>query len=262
MARAMAEGWIRAGAVDPASVYVCARHFEALEKRAAALGVNALTSAAEVVRAADWIIVAVKPYLVAEVLGALGEALTGKRVVSVAVGIHFEALDEMLPRGVRHVSILPNTPVAVGKGVIITEITPAGLDKARAENAFSPDDLAAFDALFASLGRVVRVETEKMGVAGIISGCGPAFAAQMMEALSDAAVKHGIPRAQSYELISQMLLGTAALQLATGTHPAVMKDAVTSPGGTTIAGCTTLERKGMRSAFIEAVDAVVERISK
>ena len=96
-------------------------------------------------------------------------------------------------------------------------------------------------------------------MAGVISGCGPAFTALFIEALGDAAVKWGLPRATAYELTSQMILGTGALQLATGAHPGVMKDAVCSPGGTTIQGVSALERKGFRRAAIAAVDAVMKK---
>ena len=95
-----------------------------------------------------------------------------------------------------------------------------------------------------------------MGIAGTISGCGPAFAAMFIEALSDGAVLHGLSRELSYKLASQMVVGTGKLQLMTGRHPGAMKDGVCSPGGTTIVGVTTLERKGLRSAVIDAIDAV------
>ena len=100
------------------------------------------------------------------------------------------------------------------------------------------------------------VETHLLSVAGTVAGCGPAFAAMFIEALSDAGVKHGLPRALSYRLASQMLAGTAKLQLATNAHPGQMKDAVCSPGGTTIVGVAALEKNGFRHAVIDAIDAI------
>ncbi len=97
---------------------------------------------------------------------------------------------------------------------------------------------------------------DSLSVAGTVGGCSPAFIAMVIEALADAAVKHGIPRASAYEMVSQMVAGTAKLQLATGMHPGAMKDAVCSPGGTTIRGVAELEAAGMRSAFIRAIDAI------
>ena len=109
------------------------------------------------------------------------------------------------------------------------------------------------------MGMVEFVDGKHLGIAGTISGCGPAFAAMFIEALSDGAVLYGLPRELSYKLASQMVAGTGKLQLATGRHPGVMKDGVCSPGGTTIAGVTAMERKGFRSAVIDAVDAVMKR---
>ena len=94
------------------------------------------------------------------------------------------------------------------------------------------------------------------GIGGTVSGCGPAFASMFLEALGDAGVKHGLPRAAAYRLAAQMLAGTGRLQLETGEHPGAMKDAVCSPGGTTIVGVAALERGGMRAAVIDAVDAI------
>ena len=103
------------------------------------------------------------------------------------------------------------------------------------------------------------VPSAQMGVAGTVAGCGPAYAALFLEALGDAGVYHGLPRELSYRLAAQMLAGTGKLHLATGQHPGAMKDAVCSPGGSTIAGVRALERAGLRSAAMEAVIAALER---
>ena len=113
--------------------------------------------------------------------------------------------------------------------------------------------------LFAKLGLAEFADEKMMSAAGTLAGCGPAFAAMFIEALADGAVKHGVPRAAAYSLASQMLAGTAKLQLETGAHPGAMKDAVCSPGGTTIIGVAALERKGFRSAVIDAIDAIETR---
>ena len=98
-----------------------------------------------------------------------------------------------------------------------------------------------------------------MGIGGTVTGCGPAFVDLMIEAYSDAAVKYGMKRADAYRLISQMILGSAKLQLATGTHPGVLKDNVCSPAGTTICGVTALEENGFRNACIQSVDAIMNK---
>ena len=112
--------------------------------------------------------------------------------------------------------------------------------------------------LLGKLGAVVELDTSLLFVGGTVGGCAPAFVAMAIEALGDAAVKHGIPRADAYRIVSQMVLGTAKLQLATGQHPAAMKDAVCSPGGATIKGVVALEDAGMRSALVKAIDATLQ----
>ena len=110
--------------------------------------------------------------------------------------------------------------------------------------------------LFGHLGLVQPVESRLLGIAGTLSGCGPAFVSMFIEALGDAGVKHGLPRAMAYRLAGQMVAGTGRMQVETGAHPGAMKDAVCSPGGTTIVGVAELERGGMRAAVINAVDAI------
>ncbi|MFR7670461.1 MAG: pyrroline-5-carboxylate reductase dimerization domain-containing protein [Collinsella sp.] len=145
--------------------------------------------------------------------------------------------EQVLP-GVAHISTVPNTPVSVGEGVIACE-------KA---STLSDDQRATVLGLLGKLGTVVELDSSLLFVGGTVGGCAPAFVAMAIEALGDAAVKHGIPRADAYRIVSQMVLGTAKLQLATGQHPAAMKDAVCSPGGATIKGVVALEDAGMRSA--------------
>ena len=247
MAQAMAKGWKSAAA--GVELFASSRRAEVLKTAAEALGVTPVASNRALAEAVDVVVVAVKPYLVAE----MGEALKGKLVISVAVNVTNAMLSEMLQKATgekktAHLAILPNTPVAVNAGVLLAE-----------EGSLNATEKKRATALLSSLGRVVFLAQEKIGVAGVISGCGPAFTALFIEALGDAAVKWGLPRATAYELTSQMILGTGALQLATGAHPGVMKDAVCSPGGTTIQGVSALERKGFRRAAIAAVDAVMKK---
>ena len=245
MASAMADGWIASGKVAPKSLCACAGRYEALVPRCDARGMRALPDAVAVVEASDVMVVAVKPYMIEGVLAPLAKALMGKVVLSVAAGWDCEAYECVIP-GTRHLSTVPNTPVAINEGVIACEKT----------STLTDDDYELVYALLGLLGRAVEVETRLLPVAGTVGGCSPAFIAMVIEALADAAVKHGIPRATAYEMVSQMVAGTAKLQMATGMHPGAMKDAVCSPGGTTIRGVAELEASGMRSAFIRAIDAI------
>lgn len=249
MACAMAEGFVRTGAVQPASIGACARDWGKLSGLASASGYRPFRDAAELVSFADWVVVAVKPHQVEQALMPVRELLAGKRVVSVVAGYDFARYEVLLLPHTPHLSMIPNTPVSVGDGVLVCE----------RRNSLSVGDRTVFEALFSKLGLVAWVDTSQLGVAGTISGCGPAFVCLFMEALSDAAVKHGIPRADAYRLVARTVSGTGRLQLVSGLHPGVMKDAVCSPGGTTIRGVAELERRGLRGAVIDAVDAIEGR---
>ncbi len=245
MASAMADGWIASGAVPASNMCACAGRYEALVARCESRGMRACESAREVVEASDVVVVAVKPYMIESVLAPLAGALAGKAILSVAAGWNCEAYEDVIP-GAHHLSTVPNTPVAINEGVIACEKTSTLTDEEH-ELVFG---------LLGLLGTPVEVETRLLSVAGTVGGCSPAFIAMVIEALADAAVKHGIPRATAYEMVSQMVAGTAKLQMATGMHPGAMKDAVCSPGGTTIKGVAELEAAGMRSAFIRAIDVI------
>lgn len=245
MASAMADGWIASGRVAASNLYACARNYDALVLRCESRGMQAQMTPKEVIDAVDVVVVAIKPHLIEEVLPPLAAALAGKVVLSVAAGWNRARYQEVLP-DVHVLCTVPNTPVSINEGVIAAEASDSLTDEERS---------CAF-ALLDLLGTAVKVETDLLSVAGTVGGCSPAFIAMVIEALGDAAVKHGIPRVQAYEMVSQMVAGTAKLQLATGAHPGAMKDAVCSPGGTTIRGVAELEAAGMRSAFIRAVDAI------
>lgn len=245
MASAMADGWIAAGTVPPANLYACANRYEALLERTDARGMNACQSAAELVDAVDLVVIAIKPHLIDEVLAPLAERLAAKPILSVAAGWDCARYETLLP-GTHHISTVPNTPVSICEGVIACERT----------HTLAEADHALVRTLLDALGSVVEVESRLLSVAGTVGGCGPAFIAMVIESLGDAAVKHGIPRADAYRMVSQMVAGTAKLQLTTGAHPGAMKDAVCSPGGTTIKGVAALEQAGLRSAFIQAIDAI------
>ena len=139
-----------------------------------------------------------------------------------------------------------NTPIAVGAGVIACE----------QRHSLADEELEAFENLFGRIALIEWVDGKLLSTASSIAGCGPAFAAMFLESLGDAGVKHGLPRATAYRLAAQMMMGTAKLHLETGTHPGAMKDAVCSPGGTTIKGVAALEKDGFRGCVIDAIDAI------
>jgi pyrroline-5-carboxylate reductase len=121
------------------------------------------------------------------------------------------------------------------------------------------DGIEEIKKLFEALGIVIELPVHLMGIGGALTGCGPAFVDLIIEALGDAGVKYGVPRKQAYEMVSQMILGSAKLQLETGEHPGVLKDNVCSPAGTTICGVDALEHAGIRAGFIDAIDAIMNK---
>lgn len=246
MARALVDGLLLKEAIRPEEIFVCAKNWEKLKKNAGERGVNPCRTAEETAERSDMVIVAVKPYLVAEVLEPVRGLLRGKTVVSVAAGFPYDRYEEILLPGTHHLSTIPNTPVAVGEGIIVCE----------QRHSLTEEEYGQFEAIFSRIAVIQQVQTAQLSVAGNLSGCGPAFAAMFIEALADGAVKHGLPRELSYRLASQMVAGTGKMQQLLGTHPGAMKDAVCSPGGLTIKGVAALERWGFRGAVIDAMDAV------
>ena len=248
MAQAMARGLVNHAGVDGSRITACAAHFDKLKASCAEIGATPAATATEVAQASDLVIVAVKPYMVAEALSGAREALGGKAVVSVAAGLLFDFYEDLLGEGSHHLSTIPNTPIAVGAGVIATET----------RHSLTDDEWETFTQLFSPIALIEPVAGNLLSTASAVAGCGPAFAAMFLESLADGGVKNGLPRATAYRLAAQMMAGTAQLHLATGTHPGAMKDAVCSPGGTTIKGVAALEAAGMRGAVISAVDATLQ----
>ena len=209
-------------------------------------GVHPMQTAQEVVQNSDVVILAVKPYLIEQVVAPLKELLKGKMVVSVAAGFTFARYQQLLDESTHHISTIPNTPIAVGEGIMICEQT----------HSLDEQQWQTFCELFSPIALIELVDSAHLSAAGTLGGCTPAFTAMYLEALSDAGVKYGLTRAASYRIAAKMLCGTGKLYLESGTHPGAMKDAVCSPGGTTIRGVSALEKAGFRGAVIGAIDAI------
>jgi pyrroline-5-carboxylate reductase len=202
------------------------------------------------VRDADVIVLAVKPQSMPAVLQELKPLLGGEHlVISIAAGVTLASLTAALGQERRLVRVMPNTPSLVGKGA-------SGFALGGAATA---DDGALVEKLLSTVGIAVQLPERLLDAVTGLSGSGPAYAFQMIEALSDGGVCVGLPRDVATRLAAQTLLGAAEMVLATGQHPAALKDAVASPGGTTIAGLHALEQSGVRAALINAVVAATER---
>ncbi len=249
MAQALADGLIYKNAMEAEQIYACANNWDKLCSNTNPKGFIPCRDSNELVDNVDMVVIAVKPHLVEEVITPIKEKLVGKIVISVVVNYTFDQYEKILAPNTHHLSTLPNTPVSVAEGIIVCEN----------KSSLSSEEYESFVKLFSQISLIENVETRNLGIAGIVSGCGPAFTSMFIEALSDAAVMHGLPRDISYKLASQMVVGTGKLQLITNAHPGIMKDAVCSPGGSTIIGVTTLERKGLRSSVIDAIDAIQKK---
>lgn len=248
MAKAIAQGIIQSGKIEGVNIYAYAPHQDKLKKNAENIGFMACESMDVLLKQADTIIMACKPYQIEAVLDAYKEKLKNKALISIAAGWDYARYKRMLDESTRVQFIMPNTPAMVGEGVLLFEET----------NSLKEQERKELMEIFSALGLVEEIPSHLMGIAGTLTGCGPAFIDLVIEALGDAGVKYGVPRAQAYALVSQMILGSGKLQLATGEHPGVLKDNVCSPAGTTIRGVNALERAGMRAAFLDAIDAIME----
>ena len=206
-------------------------------------------NAAEGLSRADVVFLAVKPQVMSDALNGIGDILDGKLIVSIAAGLTISTLEEWLPNSCRLIRVMPNTPCLVGAGA-------CGVS--RATSATDADEALVVE-LLESVGVVESVPEKLLDAVTGLSGSGPAYVFQMIEALSDGGVKVGLPRATSTRLAAQTLLGAAKMVLETGEHPGALKDAVTSPGGTTIAAIHEMEVGGVRAALMNAVEASTTR---
>jgi pyrroline-5-carboxylate reductase len=198
----------------------------------------------------DVIILATKPQQSSTVLAAIQPAIgLDKLIVSIMAGVRCTTIEEALADGTRVVRVMPNTPALVGTGA--TAIC-AGQNAAR-------EDLDCVENIFARTGIVVRVDEKQMDAVTGLSGSGPAYVFTFIEALSDAGVKNGLARDVSTKLAIQTVLGAARMLAETGEHPAKLREQVTSPGGTTIAGLHVLENGRFRGTVMDAVDAATQR---
>jgi pyrroline-5-carboxylate reductase len=253
MATALAKGWLTAGLLDANRSCASDPYPAAREKFHAATKLPAVESNAEVVAKADVLILAVKPQMMNAVLGELHAALTAKHlVISIAAGITIRQLAEQLGSETRIVRVMPNTPCLVGASAAGFALGPAAT-KADA-------DLVA--TLFNSVGKAYAVPEHLLDAVTGLSGSGPAFVYVMIESLADGGVRMGLPRDIALALAAQTVLGSAKMILETNQHPGVLKDAVASPGGTTIAGLHALERAGVRAGLMDAVEAATRRATE
>ncbi len=250
MAQAIAAGFVASKKIAAENIFAFAPNQKKLSENAKKIGFVPCASNLDLAKNCDVIFIACKPYQIESVLSEIGDALKNKVLVSIAatwtLATYKNALGNIFD-SIRIQCVMPNTPSRIGQGVILFE----------QENSLGEGEAETLKDLFGALGLVETLPSRLMGIGGAISGCGPAFMDLIIEAYADAAVKYGIAREQAYRLVGKTMAGSADLQLQTGGHPGVLKDAVCSPGGTTIRGVCALEKSGLRAACIASVDAVM-----
>lgn len=253
MAAALARGWLQAGLTRADRVLGSDPLPQAREAFAAETGARTTADNAEVIAGSDLLLLAVKPQNTRTLLSEIRSAVTTRHlVVSIITGVTLRQLAEALGSEQRLVRVVPNTPCLVAA---------SATGYAAAETA-SAADLALVERLFNAVGRALRLPESLLDAVTGLSGSGPAFVYVIIEALSDAGVRVGLPRDVATTLAAQTVLGGAKMVLETGQHPGVLKEMVTSPGGTTIAGLHALERGGLRAALMDAVEAAARRAAE
>lgn len=248
MALALVHGMLRAKLCGPSDILVSSRSRSGLESLTTATGVRAVASNAEAVQAADVVLLCVKPLDALQALRDAGPHWKGKLLVSVATGLNISTLREAAP-GSRVIRAMPNTAAMVGKSATAIAADEGALKK----------DLSGAERIFSAVGSVCFVSEAQLDAVTGLSGSGPAYVYLIMEALSDGGVSCGLPRKLALDLAIQTIRGAAEMAESTREHPALLREMVTSPGGTTIAALTELERGGVRAALIGAVQAAARR---
>ncbi len=250
MGQALARGFCNSGECDPAAVIAYDPSLAAEKTLQNSIpGVRLTKTAAEATRAARYVILAVKPQHAASVCQEIQPALQdGAIIISIIAGLPTSWLSGKLKTS-RIVRVMPNTPCLIGHGVSAIS-TPPELD---------PKESKTIQRLFSTVGVVHNVPESLLDAVTAVSGSGPGYVALLIDALADGGVQAGLPRPLALDLAVQTFAGTATLIADTGDHPAVVKDRVSSPGGTTVAGLSVLERKGVRGALADAVAAAADR---
>lgn len=250
MAQALAKGFIRAGLSKGEMMLAsCLPNDIGSIETFKEMGSNTVFANAPVVDYGDVLILSVKPQIVPKILPELKVHDNKKLLISIAMGISLTSLERALPKGTSVIRVMPNTPALVGCGATVF---------ARGKHA-SDKDAEVTDKLFSSVGICEEVPENLIDPVTALAASGPAYVYMMIEAMADGAVKMGLTRPIAYKLAAQTVLGAGTMVRETNIHPGQLKDDVTSPAGSTITGVHQLEKHGLRSALIDAIEAATLR---
>lgn len=251
MATALIKGILKANLVTSDFVSASDVDIEKLDSLKNEYGINIIFKDNEkLVAESDIVILAVKPQIFDKILKEISSKLDkSKLVISIAAGISTEYIENVVEKELKIIRAMPNTPALILEGA--TAIAPG--------SHADEDDVRIGYKIFDAVGKVVVVDESQMDAVTGLSGSGPAYIFMIIEALSDAGVKMGLSRSVAMKLAAQTVMGAAKLQIETDMHPGRLKDMVTSPGGTAIAGIHTLEQGGLRTTIINAVESATMR---
>lgn len=243
-------GILRAKLSDPKNIFASRRSAPALEQLAKQFRINTTTDNRKVAKSASIILLSVKPQNAKQVLTEIKDVVDdSKIIISVMAGIRTSLINQLLGASCPVIRTMPNTPVLVDAGA--TAMSPGKFAK--------DEHMKIAQTIFKSVGKVEFVPEQLMDAVTGLSGSGPAYIYMVIEAMTDGGVKMGIPREIAHRLAAQTVLGAARLVIETGKHPAILKDEVTTPGGTAIAAIHELETHGLRTMLINAVSTATAR---
>lgn len=250
MGSAILGGVIKAGIVSPENITVADLYQPSLDRVKGEFGVNVTSDSSLAVKDADIVILAVKPNIINGVMKDIRDSIDGQKlIVSIAAATTIESIENIIGDDKKVVRVMPNTPALVGEAM-----SALSLNK-----NVTNDEMDFVVELFESFGKAEIVGEYLMDAVVGVSGSSPAYVFMFIEAMADAAVQTGMPRAQAYKFAAQSVYGAAKMVLETGKHPGELKDMVCSPGGTTIAAVETLEEHGLRNAVIKGQIACVDK---
>ncbi len=249
MGEALLSGLLRSGVVKPDGIIAAARRGDRVRQLHDAYGVDVM-SAAAAAASAQTLVIAVKPQDMGALLAEISAAVsTDKLVISVAAGITTAYIGRMLSGAIPVVRVMSNTPVLVDEAMSVISPGPHATE----------EHLQEAERLLRPVGKVLRIPESQQDAATALSGSGPAYVYFLVEAMVDAGILLGMPRANALEMVKQAVFGAATMLRDSGEHPVLLREAVTSPGGTTINAIRELERHGVRAAVLAAIEAARDR---
>ncbi|HUB43171.1 MAG TPA: pyrroline-5-carboxylate reductase [Streptosporangiaceae bacterium] len=249
MGEALTSGLLRAGVVAPAEIVAAVRRVERADQLRAAYGIESM-SAAKAAELAQTLVIAVKPQDMGALLDEIKPVVAAdKLVISVAAGITTAFIEGRLAGNVPVVRVMSNTPVLVDEAMSVVS----------AGSYASEEHLRRAEQLLRPVGKVLRIPESQQDAATALSGSGPAYVYFLVEAMVDAGILLGMPRNNALEMVKQAVYGAATMLRDSGEHPVLLREAVTSPGGTTINAIRELERHGVRAAILAAIEAARDR---